>query len=398
MKRILIAGANPYNANKGVAALAVSTIKIVHDIITEKDDRCEICVYNHEFTKTYDEIIMPDSSSISFQNIYPSDLFSLSNFCKTIFSRWRLYNLREFMKVDCVLGINAGDGFSDIYGEKTFFSITKVFRLCRLFRKPYCLLPQTYGPFYNEYIKKLAMKDCQYATIIMSRDSTSSEYVTTSLGAKHSLSTIDVAFCLPYKQMRHQHIGLRIGVNISQTLCFKDNNYKFHASDSYYDTMKRLVNSLLSKGYYVHLIPHVLNITNNNTNEYYISYCLWKELQHPNLRFSPFFLSPVDAKSYISSLDLFIGSRMHACIAAFSANVPVLLLGYSRKFSGLFSDTLDYHYVIEVSDNFSLERVEDKVNEMLSKLSEIKDLIEHTNQTVVKDKTNLIYDSLSNII
>ena len=121
MKRILIAGANPYNANKGVAALAVSTIKIVHDIITEKDDRCEICVYNHEFTKTYDEIIMPDSSSISFQNIYPSDLFSLSNFCKTIFSRWRLYNLREFMKVDCVLGINAGDGFSDIYGEKTFF-------------------------------------------------------------------------------------------------------------------------------------------------------------------------------------------------------------------------------------------------------------------------------------
>ena len=35
MKRILIAGANPYNANKGVAALAVSSIKIIYDILSK---------------------------------------------------------------------------------------------------------------------------------------------------------------------------------------------------------------------------------------------------------------------------------------------------------------------------------------------------------------------------
>ena len=31
-----------------------------------------------------------------------------------------------------------------------------------------------------------------------------------------------------------------------------------------------------------------------------------------------------------------MGARMHACIAAFSAGVPVVPMAYSRKFAGLF--------------------------------------------------------------
>jgi colanic acid/amylovoran biosynthesis protein len=35
-------------------------------------------------------------------------------------------------------------------------------------------------------------------------------------------------------------------------------------------------------------------------------------------------------------MDFFCGSRMHACIAAFSSGVPVVPIAYSRKFAGLF--------------------------------------------------------------
>ena len=44
-------------------------------------------------------------------------------------------------------------------------------------------------------------------------------------------------------------------------------------------------------------------------------------------------------------MNFFIGSRMHATIAAFSSNVPVFPLAYSRKFNGLFLDTLQYPYM-----------------------------------------------------
>ena len=42
--------------------------------------------------------------------------------------------------------------------------------------------------------------------------------------------------------------------------------------------------------------------------------------------------SPSEAKSYIAGLDFLTAARMHACIAAFSAGVPVVPVAYSRKF------------------------------------------------------------------
>ena len=50
----------------------------------------------------------------------------------------------------------------------------------------------------------------------------------------------------------------------------------------------------------------------------------------------PDHISPSAAKTYIANLDLLIGSRMHATVAALSSNTAVLPFGYSRKFSGLF--------------------------------------------------------------
>jgi len=67
---------------------------------------------------------------------------------------------------------------------------------------------------------------------------------------------------------------------------------------------------------------------------------------HPAVRVAGPFRSPSEAKSYISGLDFFVGARMHACIAALSAGVPVVPLAYSRKFTGLFA-ALGYAPVID---------------------------------------------------
>jgi polysaccharide pyruvyl transferase WcaK-like protein len=42
-------------------------------------------------------------------------------------------------------------------------------------------------------------------------------------------------------------------------------------------------------------------------------------------------------KAVIGRCDFFIGSRMHACIAALSQGIPTVGVAYSRKFAGVFS-------------------------------------------------------------
>ncbi len=43
-----------------------------------------------------------------------------------------------------------------------------------------------------------------------------------------------------------------------------------------------------------------------------------------------------EIKGVIGLCDFFIGSRMHACIAALSQRVPTIGVAYSKKFSGVF--------------------------------------------------------------
>ena len=69
-------------------------------------------------------------------------------------------------------------------------------------------------------------------------------------------------------------------------------------------------------------------------------------IEFPRTTLAPRFVSPSDAKSYISTLDYFAGARMHACIAAFSSGVPVIPMAYSRKFEGLFG-SLGYNHTTD---------------------------------------------------
>ena len=46
-------------------------------------------------------------------------------------------------------------------------------------------------------------------------------------------------------------------------------------------------------------------------------------------------------------MDIFIGARMHATIAAFSSGVATIPTAYSRKFSGLYNN-LGYDCVVDM--------------------------------------------------
>ena len=92
-------------------------------------------------------------------------------------------------------------------------------------------------------------------------------------------------------------------------------------------------------------------------NDYRV--CLQLKKKYGNrIEIAPPFNTPIEAKSYIANMDVFIGSRMHATIGAISSGVATIPFSYSRKFEGLFGN-LEYPYVISAR-NFSLEEALEK--------------------------------------
>ena len=76
---------------------------------------------------------------------------------------------------------------------------------------------------------------------------------------------------------------------------------------------------------------------------------------------------------------------MHSTIAAFSSGVPVVPMAYSRKFNGLFSDTLQYPHVADMKAQGNVE-IMTIVKECLNKRAELKKVIDDRVNGCVKER------------
>ena len=91
-------------------------------------------------------------------------------------------------------------------------------------------------------------------------------------------------------------------------------------------------------------------------------------------------------------MDFFMGARMHATIAAFSAGVPVVPMAYSRKFNGLFSDTLSYSHLIDLKEDEE-NTILTKIKEAFSNRDNLKmEIADRMNTTVAVQKEKLIHE------
>jgi polysaccharide pyruvyl transferase WcaK-like protein len=63
-------------------------------------------------------------------------------------------------------------------------------------------------------------------------------------------------------------------------------------------------------------------------------------------------------KGIIGLCDFFIGSRMHACIAALSQNIPTVGLAYSKKFYGVFESVDAQKFAIDMRQRNQEEIIE----------------------------------------
>jgi len=247
---------------------------------------------------------------------------------------------------DLVLDISAGDSFADIYGTRRFLFnlISKIVAV--LSGRPIFLAPQTIGPFQRWWARHTANLFMCAVRRVVTRDAISSDYLR-SLGLGHKATeATDVAFRLPYDAPGPRTVShVRVGINVSGLLFnggYTTDNM-FSLVVDYPALARELVSHFTTLAECeVHLIGHVNSLTHEVEDDYRVAQRLASEF--PETIVGPRFETPSDAKSYIAAMDFFCGSRMHACIAAFSSGVPVLPIAYSRKFAGLFG-TLGYNRI-----------------------------------------------------
>lgn len=284
---------------------------------------------------------------------------------------------RHLRRCDIVFDIGAGDSFSDIYRWSRLNLILASKVAVRIARAPLIFSPQTIGPFFSKPARIAAKGVLALADAIFARDETSLALLKTmGFGDKASLAT-DVAFALPFtapadKAGRDLLNGpIKVGVNVSALLYRRElsRGDRIALALDY----PALIDAILQRlsddpRIELHIVPHVVNSAMDHENDSAVSEML--KTRFATATIAPPFGDPLQAKNYIAGLDLLIGSRLHATIAAISSGTAAFPLGYSRKFNGLFG-SLGYELAADLTQD-SQQTVLARLNDVLGNLASVR--------------------------
>lgn len=298
----------------------------------------------------------------------------------------------KLKKCDVVFDVTMGDSFSDIYSKKSCNYLLDQKKLAEKYSNKYVLLPQTYGPFYDKIVQKRALNIISRANLVLCRDEMSKNFLNKSLPTKSIDVLTDLAFFLPTQKkcILDENDKIKIGINVSGLLWrggFSGSN-QFGLKCNYQEYINTLLQEYTNNDIYkLYFIPHVIKEYNTTADDDYdtIQYLAEK---YPNAVLAPKFTNPMEAKGYISQMDLFIGARMHSTIAAFSTGVPVVPFSYSRKFEGLYND-YDYEYLIngkELSTSDAINATKTYINNYL----EIRNSVNNKQVLISEKKQQLL--------
>ena len=381
--KVCLLGVDFHSGNRGCGALAYAAVEVLRDVCKQREEELELSavLFAHEPTP-----IIPGAEALHIEcvKVQPKKI-SYWKKCKQIFK-----------KCDVVIDFTGGDSFSDLYGLKRFCIASVLKELAIRSKAKFIMGPQTIGPFKGWFAKKWAKRILKKSDICFARDSLSAKYAEKNCGVKVLLST-DVAFALPYKkQEADANKKIKIGFNPSGLLW--DGTKAFSASKHITVDYKEYVCRVMGEWhdnprYEIHLIPHVFS-QDGIGQENDMRACMEIQKLYPDVIIDADFDTPMEAKSVISKMDVFIGARMHATIAAFSTGVATIPFSYSRKFEGLYND-LNYEYLISATSVGTDEAVE-KTLEWVSKYQTLKAQVEESSK-LLEEKQNVYKNVLLKI-
>jgi polysaccharide pyruvyl transferase WcaK-like protein len=255
---------------------------------------------------------------------------------------------------DLVGSIAGGDSFSDTYGLRRFLYVFLPQLLVLLLGKKLVLLPQTVGPFNGWLARTASRYVLKRAALIYSRDYRGLEEMRGLLGSISDSDKLrfcyDVGFVVePHRPSNMDLNGFVkqnttspvIGLNVSGLLYaggYTQNN-QFGLKADYRSLVDRLISHLVNeKQATVLLVPHVFGEGEYSESDSAVCEKLYRKLKPKygdKLHGVSGRYDQSEIKYIIGLCDFFVGSRMHACIAAISQSIPAVPIAYSKKFIGV---------------------------------------------------------------
>lgn len=398
---IILANAPIKNGNRGCVALSITMMSLIDEVMNNAGVQYRLFLPDSQFRDQKKHEYKINNRVISFEDCsYPKGLSFKDNIKLQLKSLTKGGNKAKqiFENADFILDIGQGDSFADIYGEHRFRIIDRIHVMARKYKKTYCILPQTIGPFKDTMIAHLAHESIANASCCMARDKQSYDYVKKNISEQQKIAEyIDIAFFMPYEKIEQESGYTHVGLNISSLLWHggysRDN--QFGLKCDYKKLVKEIINYFLSlKKTKVHLIPHVVEGERGIENDYEVSYEIWREYNNANLVLAPFALGPIEIKSYIAGMDFFMGARMHATIGAFSSGVPVVPMAYSRKFNGLFVDTLQYDAMVDMK-TMNNNLILSEITKNYANRSNLKEMINERMTGIVAERRKMLVEDLN---
>lgn len=355
--------------NLGCSALAISNLRLMDEVFEE----CGIDI-------EYVVILAEPKEKINLKEFTSLEGFTKNKFSYRTYPRLKnvlknphiLSKTNAFEDLDYVIDLCGGDGYTDNYGLIRLLAESLPVFGCKKKKTKIFFAPQTIGPFNSKIGEIIAKVTLNKLEVIYARDNRSFECCKKLRLEKKTKQVIDVAFALPFEKKNMKNGKKNIGINVSGLLYnggYNHDNY-FKLSFSYKEFIDKLLEKLsYDNNIQVHLIAHVIDNNHSVDDDYTV--CKKLNDKFPNTILAPKFESAIEAKNYISSMDLFSGARMHATIAATSSGVPVIPVAYSRKFNGLY-DTLGYKYYIDAKSDITLEDALIKFDEYVNDSEKLK--------------------------
>ncbi|HDZ33312.1 MAG TPA: polysaccharide pyruvyl transferase family protein [Pseudoalteromonas sp.] len=392
----VVCGSDPGTSNLGVSALGNSAVEgLYKDNKTNKftilDSLKGLRTLNYSVSSGFVNVTLC-GAKLSKKFYQKESYINLKFNC--FFNGYFNNNCKHLLSADVFLDVSGGDSFTDLYGKFRFNLVNapKYFALKN--NIPLVLLPQTYGPFISESTKNEARNIVINSKMAWARDLRSYEVLKQLLGDnfdpnRHRVG-VDMAFALPVKRsdnkvnqkvlnwLNEGSINKVIGLNISGLIYNNPeeakNRYKFKTE--YNICIEQLLTYILDKtDYKVVLIPHVLT---SPLGDYESDFKANKQLiaklgleNSKRIEMQDANLDQCEVKWLISQMTWFMGTRMHATIAALSTRTPVCTISYSDKALGVF-ESCGVGYSVIDPRKLNTEQVLSEVINSLSNKSKLQ--------------------------
>jgi len=379
MNKILLLGASFGTGNMGVGALAAGALTVV----SRRYPDAEVALLDYGRDPAVSLARIGDKTMLvrllnlrfSWKVLLPNNvaaLLALAWLSRGLGAglRRRLIGrnawLRAIAEADAAVAVSGGDSFSDLYGAGRFFYVTLPQLLALGLGVKLIMLPQTIGPFRSAPARWIAGFLVRRAERVYSRDEAGVEEIRKLGGAPaqdaKDCFCYDMGFVVEPHPPRELDLGgldvqrvhesrSIVGLNVSGLLLMGGytGDNMFDLKLDYRELVDRLVALFIDeKNAAVLLIPHVFG--NAGESDTVAARMVHEHLRarHPQHLYSgQGSYDQNEIKHVIGLCDFFVGSRMHACIAALSQDIPAVGVAYSDKFAGVFDSVGAGHMVVD---------------------------------------------------